>query len=32
METKQLFTIDGYRIWAKSYDDAYEQYLRIKDF
>ena len=32
MGTKQLFTIDGYRIWATSYDEAYEQYLRIKNF
>ena len=31
MGTKQLFTIDGYRIWANSYEDAYEQYLRIKE-
>lgn len=25
----ELFIIDGYRIWAKNYDDAYESYLRI---
>jgi hypothetical protein len=25
----KLFTIDGYRIWAHNYDDAYESYLRI---
>jgi hypothetical protein len=29
MTEKQLFIIDGYRIWAKNYDDAYESYLRI---
>jgi len=28
----KLFTIDGYRIWAKNYDDAYESYLRILKF
>jgi hypothetical protein len=32
MEAKQLFIIDGYRIWAKNYDDAYESYLRILKF
>jgi hypothetical protein len=26
---KQLFIIDGYRIWANNYDEAYESYLRI---
>jgi hypothetical protein len=26
---KQLFIIDGYKIWAHNYDDAYESYLRI---
>ena len=25
----QLFIIDGYRIWAKNYEEAYESYLRI---
>lgn len=25
----QLFVIDGYRIWAKTYEEAYESYLRI---
>ena len=32
MKTKQLFTIDGYRIWAYSYEEAMEQYERIKNF
>lgn len=32
MEEKQLFEIDGYRIWAYTYEEAYEQYLRIKRF
>ena len=26
---KQLFVIDGYRIWAKTYEDAYANYLTI---
>ena len=26
---KQLFIIDGYRIWAKTYEDAYAHYLII---
>lgn len=26
---KELFIIDGYRIWAMSYSEAYESYLRI---
>ena len=25
----QLFVIDGYRIWAKTHEEAYESYLRI---
>lgn len=29
---KQLFVIDGYRIWAITYEDAYENYLRISKF
>lgn len=29
---KQLFIIDDYRIWAFTYDEAYEQYLRIVKF
>lgn len=29
---KQLFVIDGYRIWAKSQEEAQEQYERIKNF
>lgn len=26
---KQLFVIDDYRIWAFTYEEAYESYLRI---
>jgi hypothetical protein len=26
---KQLFVIDGYKIWAKTYEDAYANYLVI---
>ena len=26
---KELFIIDGYRIWAATYEDAYENYLVI---
>lgn len=26
---KELFIIDGYRIWAMTYEDAYEHYLII---
>lgn len=29
VNTGQLYTIDGYRIWAKNYDEAYESYLKI---
>ena len=29
---KQLFVIDGYRIWAFTYEEAYESYLRILKF
>ncbi len=29
---KQLFVIDGYRIWALTYDDAYKNYLQISKF
>lgn len=29
---KQLFVIDGYRIWAKTYEEAYQNYLRIRNF
>lgn len=29
---KQLFVIDGYRIWAITYEEAYESYLRILKF
>jgi hypothetical protein len=26
---KKLYIIDGYRIWAKTYEDAYANYLVI---
>ena len=26
---KTLFIIDGYKIWAYNYEDAYESYLKI---
>jgi hypothetical protein len=29
---KQLFVIDGYRIWATTYEEAYESYLKILTF
>ncbi len=29
---KTLYIIDGYRIWALSYEDAYRDYLRISNF
>ena len=29
MSEKQLFVIDGYRLWAKTYEDAYANYLVI---
>jgi len=29
---KQLFVIDGYRIWELTYDDAYKNYLQILKF
>lgn len=29
---KQLFVIDGYRIWAMTYEEAYESYLKILTF
>ena len=32
MNEKQLFVIDGYRIWAYTYDEAYQHYLRILKF
>jgi len=32
MEKKTLFIIDGYRIWANSYEEAHVQYLRILKF
>lgn len=31
MENK-LFVIDGYRIWALTYEDAYKNYLQIIRF
>jgi hypothetical protein len=31
MEMK-LFIIDGYRIWALTYEDAYQNYLQILRF
>ena len=32
MKQKELFIIDGYRIWAENYEQAKEQYERIKNF
>lgn len=29
---KELFIIDGYRIWAYSYEEAYQSYVRILSF
>jgi len=29
---KKLFIIDGYRIWALTYEDAYQNYLQILRF
>lgn len=29
---KQLFEIDGYRIWAYNYEEAYQHYLQILKF
>lgn len=29
---KKLFIIDGYKIWAYTYEDAYKNYLQIKEF
>ena len=29
---KQLFEIDGYRIWAYTYEEALEHYQRIISF
>jgi hypothetical protein len=31
-EEKKLFIIDGYRIWALTYEDAHRDYLRILKF
>jgi hypothetical protein len=32
LKEKQLFVIDGYRIWAYAYDEAYQNYLQIIKF
>jgi hypothetical protein len=29
---KKLFVIDGYKIWALTYEDAYQNYLQILRF
>ena len=29
---KELFIIDGYRIWAVTYEEAYKNYLQILKF
>ncbi len=29
---KKLYLVDGYRIWAISYKDAQEQYIKILNF
>ena len=29
---KKLFEIDGYKIWAYTYEEAYQNYLRILKF
>jgi hypothetical protein len=29
---KELFIIDGYRIWAVTYEEAYQNYLQILKF
>jgi hypothetical protein len=31
-QEKKLFVIDGYRIWAYTYDEAYQNYLQILRF
>jgi len=31
-EKRKLFEIDGYRIWAFTYEEAYKDYLKIKQF
>jgi hypothetical protein len=31
-KVKELFIIDGYRIWAYTYEDAVKDYERIKNF
>ncbi len=32
IKEKQLFIIDGYRIWAYTYEEAYQNYLQILKF
>jgi hypothetical protein len=32
IKEKQLFIIDDYRIWAYTYDEAYQHYLQILKF
>jgi hypothetical protein len=32
MADKQLFIIDGYRIWAYTYEEAYTHYQKILTF
>jgi hypothetical protein len=32
MKGKEMFVINGYRIWAESEEQAKEQYERIKNF
>lgn len=29
---RRLFEIDGYKIWAFSYEEAWRDYLKIKNF
>lgn len=29
---RKLFEIDGYKIWAFSYEEAWRDYLKIKNF
>jgi CHASE3 domain sensor protein len=32
IKEKQLFIIDGYRIWAYTYEEAHQNYLQILKF
>jgi hypothetical protein len=32
MKAKELFVIDGYRIWALTYEEALEHYKMILNF